>query len=110
MVEDPEGYHAELLSDARLHEDQLDSWLIGGAERFRRKDPELCRALLSLAKQDDSRRYLLLLESVLETPQLAGRLLALLRPEGPAAPEGKPSRQTALAGTPAASSVDGGHQ
>ena len=42
LVDDPEGYHAELLSEARLHEDRLDSWLIGGAERFR-KDPELAR-------------------------------------------------------------------
>lgn len=81
LVEDPEGYHAELLSDARLTEDRLDSWLIGGAERFRRKDPELCRALLIVAKHAESRRCLLLLESVLETPQLAERLLTLLRPE-----------------------------
>ncbi len=80
LVEDPEGYHAELLSDARLQEDHLDSWLIGGAERFRRRDPELCSALLTLAKHEDSRRCLLLLESVLGTPGLDERLLALLRP------------------------------
>ena len=80
LVDDPEGYHAELLSDARLHEDRLDSWLVGGAERFRRRDPELCRALLGVAKHEDSRSCLLLLESILETPQLADRLLALLRP------------------------------
>lgn len=80
LVDDPEGYHAELLSDARLFEDKLDLWLIGGSERFR-KDPELCRALLSIAKRDDSRRCLLLLESILETPQLADRLFDLLRPE-----------------------------
>jgi len=45
LVDDPEGYHAELLSDARTLEDKLDLWLISGAERFRR-DPELCHALL----------------------------------------------------------------
>src|SRR5579875_1035502 len=72
LVDDPEGYHAELLSDLRLEEDTLDLWLIGGAERFR-KDPELCRALLAVAKHEDSRRCLLLLESILETPQLADR-------------------------------------
>ncbi len=83
LVDDPEGYHAELLSDARLHEDRLDSWLVGGADRFRRRDPALCRALLTLAKEDDSRHCLLLLESILETPQLAGRLLTLLRPQDP---------------------------
>ena len=80
LVDDPEGFHAELLSDLRGQEDKLDLWLIGGAERFRR-DPELRRALIALAKHEDSRACLLLLESVLETPALAERLLELLRPE-----------------------------
>jgi transcriptional regulator with XRE-family HTH domain len=79
LVDDPEGYHAELLSDLRGLEDKLDLWLIGGAERFRR-DPELRRALLAVARHEDSRGCLLLLESVLETPSLAERLLELLRP------------------------------
>jgi transcriptional regulator with XRE-family HTH domain len=78
LVDDPEGYHAELISDIQI-EDKLDLWLIGGAERFRR-DPELRRALLAVAKHDDSRCCLLLLESILETPKLAERLLELLRP------------------------------
>jgi transcriptional regulator with XRE-family HTH domain len=80
LVDDPEGYHAELLSDARALEDKLDLWLIGGAERFRR-DPTLCRALLTVARHAESRDCLLLLESILETPSLAERLLQLLRPE-----------------------------
>ncbi len=80
LVDDPEGYHAELLSDARALEDKLDLWLIGGAERFRR-DPKLCRALLTLARHSESRNCILLLESILETPSLAERLLQLLRPE-----------------------------
>ncbi len=80
LVDDPEGYHAELLSDARALEDKLDLWLIGGAERFRR-DPKLCKALLTLARHTESRNCLLLLESILETPSLAERLLQLLRPE-----------------------------
>jgi transcriptional regulator with XRE-family HTH domain len=79
LVDDPEGYHAELLSDFRGLEDKLDLWLIGGAERFRR-DPELRRALLAVAKHENSRACLLLLESVLETPSLAERLMELLRP------------------------------
>lgn len=91
LVDDPDGYHAELLSDARLHEDRLDLWLIGGAERFRRRDPELCRALLAVAKHDDSRKCLLLLEGVLETPNLAARLLALLRPDQAQAASAKSS-------------------
>ena len=80
LVDDPEGYHAELLSDLRGLEDKLDVWLVGGAERFR-QDAELRRALLAVAKHEDSRGCLLLLEAVLETPQLAGRLMDLLRPE-----------------------------
>jgi transcriptional regulator with XRE-family HTH domain len=87
LVEDPEGYHAELLSDVAVEEDQLDLWLVHGAEQFH-SDPELCRALLELAKNDDSRRCLLLLASIIETPKLAGRLLELLRPELAAEPAG----------------------
>lgn len=79
LVDDPEGYHAELMSDVRTIEDKLDLWLIAGAERFRR-DPELCHALLALSRHEDSRRCLLLLESVLETPALVERLIQVLRP------------------------------
>jgi transcriptional regulator with XRE-family HTH domain len=80
LVDDPEGYNAQLLADIHNLEDKLDLWLISGAERFRR-DPELCQALLTLAQNKDSRRCLLLLEEVLKTPSLADRLLEVLRPE-----------------------------
>jgi transcriptional regulator with XRE-family HTH domain len=80
LVDDPEGYHPELLSDARTLDDKLDLWLISGAERFRR-DPKLCRALLMLARHEHSRDCLLLLEAILETPALAERLLHGLRPD-----------------------------
>jgi transcriptional regulator with XRE-family HTH domain len=83
LVDDPEGYHAELLSDLRSQatlDEKLDLWLIGGAERFRR-DPELRRALLAIARHEDSRKCLLLLESILETSSLSDRLLELLRPQ-----------------------------
>jgi transcriptional regulator with XRE-family HTH domain len=80
LVDDPEGYNAQLMADIHTLEDKLDLWLISGAERFRR-DPELCHALLTLAQNKDSRRCLLLLEEVLKTPSLADRLLEVLRPE-----------------------------
>ena len=80
LVDDPEGFHTELMSDVRVGEDQLDLWLIGGVERFAR-DPEVSRALLSLAKHEDSRKCLLLIESILETPDLVDRLTQVLRPE-----------------------------
>jgi transcriptional regulator with XRE-family HTH domain len=78
LVDDPEGYHPELQSDLRGQEDKLDLWLVGGAERFRR-DRELRKALLAISRHEDSRGVLLLLESVLETPKLAERLMEVLR-------------------------------
>jgi transcriptional regulator with XRE-family HTH domain len=80
LVDDPDGYHSELISDLRTAEDKLDLWLVGGAERFRR-DPALCQALLALANHSDSRRCFLLIESILETPALLDRLFHVLRPE-----------------------------
>ena len=85
LVDDPEGYHAELLSDLRTAEDKLDLWLIAGAERFSR-DPELGQALLTLAHHDNSRRCLLLMEAVLKTPSLVDRLFEVLKPEGATKP------------------------
>jgi transcriptional regulator with XRE-family HTH domain len=92
LVDDPEGYHAELMSEVRTLEDKLDLWLVGGAERFRR-DAELRGALLALARHDDSRRCLLLLEAVIDTPGLVERLLEVLRP----AEQKSAARQAALA-------------
>src|SRR5260370_23862078 len=63
LVDDPDGYHAELLSDARTLEDKLDLWLITGAERFRR-DPELSHALLTIPHHSDSLKCLLLPDSI----------------------------------------------
>ncbi len=79
LVDDPAGFHTELLSDVSAEEDKLDLWLIQGAERFR-NDPAVSRALLNLAKHEDSRRGLILIDAILETPQLAERLLHVLRP------------------------------
>jgi len=96
LVDDPEGFQTELASDARGLEDQLDLWLIDGAERFQH-DPEMSRALLTLAKHDDSRKCVLLLESILETPDLADRLFQVLRGESTAQvpPTSTPNRTNA---------------
>ena len=80
LVDDPEGYQTELVSDVAALEDKLDLWLISGAERFRR-DPDLKHALLELAKHEDSRQCLVLLGAILENPGLSERLLQVLRPE-----------------------------
>lgn len=83
LVEDPEDYQAEFRTPElvqQLAEDRLDLWLIAGAERFGKTDPRLSRALLVLAQHADSRQCFLLLRSILETPTLADRLLAVLNP------------------------------
>jgi transcriptional regulator with XRE-family HTH domain len=79
LVDDPEGYHPELMSELRSVEDKLDLWLVNGAERFRR-DPELMSALLVLARHEQTRECLLMLEAILETPGLMPRLIEVLRP------------------------------
>jgi len=84
LVDDPEGYHTELMSDLRATEDSMDLWLINGAERFRR-DPEVRQALLEISKHEDSRKCLVLLGAILETPNLVERLLQVLKPEAGAA-------------------------
>ena len=78
LVDDPEGFQNELISDVGALEDKLDLWLISGAERFRR-EPELHRALLTVARHADSRMCLVLLGTILENPGLAERLLEVLQ-------------------------------
>jgi transcriptional regulator with XRE-family HTH domain len=79
LVDDPEGYQTELISDIGALEDKLDLWLINGAERFRR-DTELSQALLRIARHEDSGTCLVLLGAILENPGLAERLLQVLKP------------------------------
>ena len=78
LVDDPEGFHTELMSDLRTEEQSLDLWLINGAEGFR-SDSELCDALLKIARHDDSRKCFILLAEILDTPGLADRLLQVLK-------------------------------
>ena len=79
LVDDPDGYHTELTSDLRAMEDRLDLWLISGAEQFA-NDPELSHALLQVAKHGDTRKCLVLLGAILETPELVERLAEVLKP------------------------------
>src|SRR6201981_3917161 len=79
LVDDPEGYHTELISDLRTTEGKLDVWLLQGAERFA-SDPEISQVLIQTARQKDTRSCLLLLGAILDTPDLAERLLEALKP------------------------------
>lgn len=83
LVDDPDDFHTELISELATQEDKLDLWLIGGAERFRR-DPDVSQALLTAARHKDTRMCLVLMGAILETPGLAERLIEVLKP--PAAP------------------------
>jgi transcriptional regulator with XRE-family HTH domain len=80
LVDDPDGYHTELTSDLRTTEGQLDVWLLQGSEKFA-GDPEVSQVLIKAAREKDTRRSLLLLGAILDTPGLADRLLEALRPE-----------------------------
>ena len=97
LVDDPDGFHTELVSDLRVLEDRLDLWLVDGAERFAR-DPEVSRALLRVARHADSRRCLALLGAIVDTPGLADRLVQVLGPHRhgsvarPARRNGRPAR------------------
>ena len=79
LVDDPEGFQTGLISGLGVLEDKLDLWLIEGAERFR-GDRDLSQALLLVARHDDSRRCLILLGAILDTPGLVDRLLQVLKP------------------------------
>jgi len=78
LVDDPEGFQNELVSDVGALEDKLDLWLVSGAERFRR-DPELQHALIGLARHADTRMCIILLGEILENPGLAERLMEVLK-------------------------------
>ena len=91
LVDDPEGFQNELLSDLGAVEDKLDLFLIGGAERFAR-DAELHHALLAIAKHRDTRGCILLLGTILENSGLAERLMEVLK--APATvPASKPKKR-----------------
>ena len=78
LVDDPEGYQTELITDLRVKERPLDRWLLGGAEQFQ-KDPALSQALSKIARQKDSRKCIRLLAAVLNRPDLLDRLWEVLQ-------------------------------
>jgi transcriptional regulator with XRE-family HTH domain len=96
LVDDPEGFHTELTSELRATEDRLDLWLTAGAEQFA-SDPELSKALLDVAKHRDTRKCLVLLGAILETPELVERLTEVLKPALHEAPA-RAARKRKLAG------------
>src|SRR5260370_13510314 len=92
LVDDPEGYHTELVSDLRTTEGQLDVWLLQGSERFA-SDPAVSEVLIKVARDKDTPRCLLLLGEILNTPGLPHRLSQALRPELPHANRPAPGQR-----------------
>jgi transcriptional regulator with XRE-family HTH domain len=80
LVDDPEGYHTDLVSNLRTMEGKLDVWFMQGAERFA-SDPEVREVLEKVARLEHARESLILLGAILDTPGLANRLLEALKPE-----------------------------
>jgi transcriptional regulator with XRE-family HTH domain len=80
LVDDPEGFQTELMTDLSEQENKLDLWLINGAERFRR-DRALAEALLRIARHEDTRQCVLLLATILDTTGLVERLWEVLKPK-----------------------------
>ena len=97
LVDDPEGYHTELVSDLRAKEDRLDLWLINGAEQLG-SDVELCDALLEIARYSDSRRALVLLGAIVQAPGLIDRLSEVLMPQAPGEPKQRGTRKNGRGG------------
>jgi transcriptional regulator with XRE-family HTH domain len=92
LVDDPEGFQNELMSNLGALEDKLDLWLVSGAERFCR-DVDLHQALVTVAKHNDSRMCLILLGTILENPGLAERLIEVLKAPSPSVNQ-KPKRRS----------------
>jgi len=93
LVDDPEGFHTELVSDLRTTEGKLDVWLLQGAERFA-SDPEVSEVLIKAAREKDTRRCFLLLGAILNTPGLADRLFEALEPDTTKSKDRREGRQS----------------
>src|SRR5262249_59031949 len=78
LVDDPEGYSTELLSDVGAMEDKMDLWLINGAERFRH-DLDLHEALVTIARHKDSPMLMVLLGAILVNHRIAKLLCVIVK-------------------------------
>ena len=94
LVDDPEGFQNELISDLGAVEDKLD--LV--ADHRRRAFPPRCGAAPCAArpraKHKDSRMCLMLLGAILENPGLAERLIEVLQAAACRRPAPKPRRRS----------------
>jgi transcriptional regulator with XRE-family HTH domain len=102
LVDDPDGFQLELASQLAGAHDTLDSWLAGGAERFR-NDAEVRDALQAISEHDQTRKCLVLLHSIIEVPGLIDQLWHALHPtREPGAGPGKTSKRNSSHALPKA--------
>jgi transcriptional regulator with XRE-family HTH domain len=97
LVDDPEGYSADLQSELRVMDAKIDSWLYAGADQFA-SDPELRRAFDTIAQYQDSRYAMLLLAEILRMPGLVERLTEVLRPNAHQGSEFPPPQTSPTSG------------
>lgn len=81
LVDDPEDAHLP-IKPRRTVDQRVDEWLIEFSQEFR-DDAELSRALLNIAKHEQSRECLVLLGSIVENKALIDRLVASLGVQQP---------------------------
>ena len=81
LVDDPEDAHLP-IKPRRSVDQRVDEWLIESSQEFR-DDAELSRALLNIAKHEQSRECLVLLGSIVENKTLIDRLVASLGVQTP---------------------------
>jgi len=76
--------HAAPLPPRQRHiiDDKLDLWLVDGSEKFA-DDRELSRALVAIARHENSRDCLRLLASIVDNRQLVDHLLETLTTSPP---------------------------
>ena len=80
LVDDPEGYHTELVSDLRTTEGKLDVWLLQGSERFA-SDPAGKRSSDQGGARERHATMFSAAGSDSRYPRAGGRLLEALQPE-----------------------------
>lgn len=81
LVDDPEDAHLP-IKPRRSVDQRVDEWLIEGSQEFG-DDAELSRALLNIAKHEQSRDCLVLLGSIVENRTLIERLVTSIGVQQP---------------------------
>ncbi|GCE13390.1 transcriptional regulator [Tengunoibacter tsumagoiensis] len=65
LVSDPPDYSTDLLSEMEMHTDRLETWLVANAAEWR-IEPALHTVLQTLANAPDPRRYLDVLQKLMD--------------------------------------------